>query len=48
MTLQTPLGPTNFTFFESEESVEGFEQVRKWLNYYCKKVSSNALLNDYY
>lgn len=48
MALQKPLGFTNSKYFESPESLEGFEQVRTWLSYYCKKVSSNALINYCY
>lgn len=40
MDIQAPSeGGVNIEYFESSESMEGFEQVRNWLNYYCKKVS---------
>lgn len=30
---------TNMEYFKSPESMQGFEQVRQWLEFFCKKVS---------
>lgn len=32
-------GGPNVEFFQSPESMQGFEQVRQWLQKNCKKVS---------
>lgn len=44
MALSPPFrGGPNIEFFESPESIMGFEKVLQWLNYFCKKVSMTRI-----
>lgn len=37
-------GGPEIRFFESSQSMEQFDQVAKWLKYFCKKVSIKEII----